>query len=996
MGCTSSIIKEIDEKDNKVSKNKIINNKDKNNNQSPEDNQINNENENNIQEQNNNEEQNNNIQELNQNNEEINDNDNNNNENQSVSSNNAHYKDYITNAIIIWIDGNIDNNEFTNYKNELRKIGPFRVRSCKTVDDAIIKLQYLIDEKTYIIVNPNLYFEFVNVFKRNINDIDVIPKIILFMSKKDKIIKNNSRIKEQMNHPFYALGGNTNDFEEIKNFLLIQKKKKPLKRDDEGQLSFEFINCIEKLALPLFYKSLIEVTRYDKAMEFTKYIYDNYSEKCKEIKNLLCFILYMDEIPIELLAKYYAKVYTSNADNPNDSSFYSDLNKDLREKKIDKYLTFIKVLYEGVRLKSLPLSSDKQLFRGTKISKKEIDLIKDYLGKKIYNLPGAIVFSRSFLSFSKKKEIAKGFYDQENTDNNLVKTILILEKDDNVNYSLSTHADLESLSFYEQEKEVLFFPFSTFEIKGINDKKTDKKETYYEIKLLYLGKYLKDIKENVTESNNSIPKTKFEEEIVEFGLIEKKKVKKELKELVQHYEEYKKEIDDIPDNNKNNKNDILKDNSILSEIIINEGIINQDIRIVNSYQESERSKFGFIHENERYNNEKEIKENCEIRINGEKIDFSYYYRFPHPGNYKIQYIFKKNMKKLNHLFYDCKYLINIDLSKLIELNISEINFIFYGCENLMNINLTNFNTRNVFDMRYMFYGCNSLTDLNLSDLNTKHVYNMSHMLEDCYSLYNINLSNISTENITDMSFMFSGCSSLEKIDLSNFKTEKVVDMSYLFCGCKCLKDINFIDFTEFKTENVNNMENMFSGCSSIDNLNLNNFNTQYVTNMRYMFNGCYSLETINLTSFKTENVIDMAYMFKGCNKLKKLDLSNFNTENVTNMKCMFDQCSSLIEIDLSSFKTQNVTSMGYMFYECNSLKSLNLSKFITENVQDISYMFGECSKLESLNLFNFDISNAIEIREIFSQCKSLREKKGLISKDENLLNIFKGEKLKYN
>ena len=873
----------------------------------------------------------------------------------------------------------------------MREIGPFRIHSCKTVDDAIIKLQYLINEKTYIIVNPKLYFEFVNEFKRNINDIDVIPKIIVFMSKKDKIIKNSSRINEQMNHPFYTLGGNTKDFEDVKNFLLIQKKKKPLKRDDEGQLTFEFIDCIEKLALPLFYKSLIDVTRYDKAMEFTKYIYDNYSEKCKQIKDLLCFILYMDEIPIELLSKYYAKMYTANADGENNPSFYSDLNKNLREKKIDKYLTFIKILYEGVKLKSLHLSSDKQLFRGTKISKKEIEIIKNYLKKKIYNLPGAIVFSRSFLSFSKKKEIAKDFYDEKNTDNNLVKAILILEKDDNINYSLSTHADIESLSFYEEEREVLFFPFSTFEIKGIYDKKTDKNEIYYEIKLLYLGKYLKDIKENLAESNKTIPETNFEKQIVEYGLIEKRKVKKELKELVQHYEEYKKEIDDIPDNNKND--DMLKDNSILSEIIINEGILNQDIRIVNTYQESERSKFGFIHENERYNNEKEIKENCEIRINGEKIDFSYYYRFPHPGNYNIQYIFKKNMKKINHLFYDCKYLINIDLSKLIELNISEINYIFYGCENLMNINLTNFNTRNVFDMRYMFYGCNSLTDLNLSELNTKNVYNMSNMLADCYSLININLSNISTDNVTDMSYMFSGCSSLEKIDLSNFNTEKAVDMSYLFCGCSSLKEI---DFTNFKTGNVNNMENMFSGCSSIDNLNLSYFNTQYVTNMRYMFNGCYNLETINLTSFKTENVIDMAYMFKGCNKLKKLDLSNFNTENVTNMKCMFDQCSSLIEINLSSFKTQNVTSMGYMFYECNSLKSLNLSNFITENLQDISYMFGGCSNLENLNLFNFDISNAIEIREIFSQCKSLREKIGLISKDENLLNIFKGEKLKYN
>ena len=983
MGCSNDKLSSHDVQnnsnnanDNQMTTEKHIN-QEQNNNEAQNNNEVQNNNEN----QNVNEGQNNN---LNQNIEELI-----NNDNQSISSNDDYYKDYISNACIIWIEPNIDNNEFKNYKKELRNLCPFRILSCKNVYDAITKITTLDNAKTYIIVNPKLYFDFVNVFKRFINEINIIPKIILFMSKKDKFIKNSSKIQEQMNHPFYALGGNTKEFEDIKKFLMTQIKKKPLKRNDEGELTFEYIDCIEKLALPLFYQSLIEVTRYDKAMEFTKFIYEHYSEKCEEIKNLLFFILNMNEIPIELLAKYYAKIYTSDTYKENKSPFYRDINDDLRKKKIDNYLTYIKILYEGVRLKSLSMSSDKQLFRGSKISNKEIDIINDYMSKKIYNLPGAIVFSRTFLSFSKNKEIANQFFEEENKDKNLSKVILILERNDNTDYSLSTHADIEGLSYHFEEKEVLFFPFSTFEIKGKPEKKIYKNEAYYEIKLLYLGKYLKEIKENLNESNKTIPESTFKETIVDFGLIDKKKLTGKIKDLVHHYEEYKKEIDDIPDNNKNV---ILRDNSIMSEIIINEGYINQDIRIINTYEESERNKQNDLNDIEKFHNEKEIKDNCEIRINGEKISFSYYYKFLQPGNYKIQYIFKKNMQKLNHLFYDCKYLIYIDFSNLIDMNIREINYMFYGCENLKNVNLKNFNARNVFDTRFMFYGCNSLTDLDLSDLNTKNVYNMSKMFADCNSLININLSKFSTINVTDMSYMFSGCGSLEKIDLSNFNTEKVVDMSYLFCGCKSLQEINL---AKFKTENVNNMEYMFSDCCSIENLDLDNFDTHYVTNMRYMFKRCYNMETISLANFKTENVTDMAYMFKGCSKLKKLNLSSFNTENVNNMKCMFDGCNSLIEINLTNFKTQNVTNMGYMFYECNSLKSLDLSNFIIENVQDLSNIFRECSNLEHLNLSKFDISNAIEIRDIFNKCNSLRQK-GLIAKDQNLLNIFNNRKLNYN
>ncbi len=60
-----------------------------------------------------------------------------------------------------------------------------------------------------------------------------------------------------------------------------------------------------------------------------------------------------------------------------------------------------------------------------------------------------------------------------------------LKKDENINYSLSTHADLhiDKISVFNDEEEVLFFPFSSFEVYYINPV-----NNIYFIDLFYLGK----------------------------------------------------------------------------------------------------------------------------------------------------------------------------------------------------------------------------------------------------------------------------------------------------------------------------------------------------------------------------------------------------------------------------------------------------------------------------------------------------------------------------
>ena len=72
--------------------------------------------------------------------------------------------------------------------------------------------------------------------------------------------------------------------------------------------------------------------------------------------------------------------------------------------------------------------------------------------------------------------------------------------------------------------------------------------------------------------------------------------------------------------NYNNKN-----NYIIAEFEIKND--NENIRIINSYEQYNRERIFKKDYKKEYENEKEIKDNCEIYINDKLIIFSYFYKF---------------------------------------------------------------------------------------------------------------------------------------------------------------------------------------------------------------------------------------------------------------------------------------------------------------------------------------------------------------------------------
>ena len=274
---------------------------------------------------------------------------------------------------VIWIDPEIDNEEFRTYIEELRTYNSLKVDLFNNIEQAIEYMKEITFQETKIIVNGGLYDEFVKSFKENIRHMYFAPKIIVFTSNKEAFIEKNKNYQNNEDK-FYKFGGVTNTFNKIKRFLRseldnlmeIENKPKKFNEIDEINLSVEYIDTKEKLMLPIFFKAIIDEIPNDNNKKFISFLFKTYSNDNDELKKLLYTIEPMTDIPYEILSKYYLRIYSVS------SNFHKDVSKNLYLNKSKGLLPYIKTLYEGIKLKSLPLISENQLYCGVAVSDENI------------------------------------------------------------------------------------------------------------------------------------------------------------------------------------------------------------------------------------------------------------------------------------------------------------------------------------------------------------------------------------------------------------------------------------------------------------------------------------------------------------------------------------------------------------------------------------------------------------------------------------------------
>ena len=244
---------------------------------------------------------------------------------------------------VIWIDAEVDSCLNKIYSKELESMNSLKVKLCKNVPEAINYLKTIQFEETKIIVSGRLYSELVKSFKENILEMYVIPIIIVFTRNKQKFIQYNPDYYDSANN-FYNYGGIAITFEEIKIFLnnedksvtknnkrnsqesitslnsnnplsLVDKiESKAIDKYKENNLTFDYIeNNKLKLIFPLFFKILIENASNKDIQKYNNYLYKKFSKGNNLVKDLIGSIKSIPNIPIELLSKYYARLYSNSS-----------------------------------------------------------------------------------------------------------------------------------------------------------------------------------------------------------------------------------------------------------------------------------------------------------------------------------------------------------------------------------------------------------------------------------------------------------------------------------------------------------------------------------------------------------------------------------------------------------------------------------------------------------------------------------------------------------
>ena len=478
---------------------------------------------------------------------------------------------------IFWLDQKANNTENSYYQKKLRTdFKDIKIITFNSIETLIKKLLEIKFESVFILVSGYFFKDFPFELKEIENELYCYPIVILFTSdnvkniikykKRDSQIQFDEFIYNIINHPFYNAGGIFTYFDELYNYFASFKYYKILNINESQSftndldyskaITFQKIETERDLILPLLYKELESNDKITskEINNFHKFISNNHYYS--KINTLFYPLMEINKnkdsiISLNILSKFWAKLYTF------EYPFYKTLNNYLMNNDIDKlkdYYIFIKMMYKGLELNSLRSYGNKTIYRGCILNIEEIQKLEKNKNYNKNNYPKELLYSRSFLSFSKKQNIAENYIIEnvnKKLNKNLVPVLLIIESLNNKeDIKYLSNCYMKKISEFSFEKEVLFFPYSSFIVEDIIDGKiidTEKNNVIpiKKIKLSYLGKYKQTILNGIKNIKN----------IKEF-INEEKKTNKFVKEYINN----KIDIENIQNNKKFNMENIIENN----------------------------------------------------------------------------------------------------------------------------------------------------------------------------------------------------------------------------------------------------------------------------------------------------------------------------------------------------------------------------------------------------------------------------------------------------
>ena len=394
---------------------------------------------------------------------------------------------------IFWIDSmdyheDIEKIISTNY---LKKLEFFSFKNLKNAFDEISKINF---EIIFVVLRGSLYQDYYSILNNVKYRLTCLPISIIYNS-------NNSINLNSKN--FYGFIGTITSREKlillIRDFINSVNSKIKLNPktgvtiDYNNTLTFEKMKNLDDLIIPSLYDLYKKIEGKENIIndediyKFNNILVNNHFYN--SISELIIPLNDVKNIPLEIATKFWIRYYTS------ESSFYPYMNTQLMKNKPENYEIFVKAMYKGIEKKYLQSEYNVRLYRCQLISKSEIDILEANL---------ILVYSRAFLSFSKDKHRAINFLKK---GNNHLTPVMFIVNTINLEEAFSSNAEVEQYSIYRSEKEVLFFPFSSF---IVDEKIKTQIINGIETKIIYLN-YLGKYREEIERKINTLDENKIKE-----------------------------------------------------------------------------------------------------------------------------------------------------------------------------------------------------------------------------------------------------------------------------------------------------------------------------------------------------------------------------------------------------------------------------------------------------------------------------------------------------
>ena len=352
---------------------------------------------------------------------------------------------------IVWIDKNVNTKENTFYRNSIKAkdFKNYEIFTFEKIDDGLQFIKQLRYTPTYLILSGQFFYDFIISFKEILNEIFIIPKILIFCGNKNNLY--SKFYNEYLNHKFYNSGQVYDKIEPIIKYFIeeIKINKKPL---NENKICFPS-NIFE---FGLYNKIIPEIN--DEIIDnLNNYIFQNSNPNSK-LEELFIQTIGVSNIPIQIIVKYYIQAYNL------ESRIF---------RNCDYYPSLIKVFQTAIENKYISNNlSDECIYSTILLSNHELENIKENLKKN-----NNILYTTKFLKFISSKNYINdrlkkstmpfdlnsiiSFQLLQIKENDLQNSYIIeLQSPEKKNneQSLSTNENSNENSKEEKEEEGVFIP----------------------------------------------------------------------------------------------------------------------------------------------------------------------------------------------------------------------------------------------------------------------------------------------------------------------------------------------------------------------------------------------------------------------------------------------------------------------------------------------------------------------------------------------------------